>query len=608
MGLRRRARLAAVAAVVLLAAACNALTVDQRGVYTASPTQPITGTVSVGAGDRLESVTVNGVPATVDGNTYRVDLPLDGEAIFNDVLVEASFARGDRLRERRTVVYGDGDHATIVPAGQVLDDAVGLRVNERSFPKLGAVVRDLTTIDTAAIAPPGTVFLDECITQLIVCTLYAKATTAGAPTLGDFSVDLDSNQDDVNAVVTLTDLHVPVNVNARVLGIPTNCAMNVDADAVRIDGDYTLQPDAADPRFLDVNLVGATPTVTTSGVTSDFVGGICSIPLIEQIVGLFLPDVEDMMRTRLTLLLGDPDGAGPADSPVADAVEQALAQVSIAGPIGDSLGLTLDSAIASADEDPNGVGLRATARFSSAGVAPEAPDLSGSVGFGDALGALPDTTPGGQPFDVAVGASASSFNQLLAGETERGLLNVDVRSLGGQPLTLRSLLDTIGAGGLVTQDHPVVITLRPEVAPIVTTGAGPDGALGSLVFAGYRVTVRATDGQGSALLLELVIDFTTGVGLVVRDGPDGGLGFTFDQPAADRISTDITQNPLGLPAGVVEQIFQQLSPQVFASVQDVLPSFPLPQFAGLDLSVVDVDRVGTGFVLFADLVPGAAGG
>lgn len=600
MGLHKRVRVLALAAVVLLAA-CNGLTVDQRGVYTSSPTQEISGTIDVAAGDSLASVTVNGVPATVDGETYRVDLPLEGGAIFNPVLVEATFAGGDVLRERRTVVYGDGDTATIVGEGQVLDDAVGLRVNERSFSKLGSVVRDLTTIDTEAIAPVGTVFLDECITELLVCTLYATASTSGTASIEDFSVELDSRQDAVNAVVTLTGLHVPVDVDARVLGIPTRCDMDVDAATVTIDGDYALQPDAADPHYLDVNLVGATPTVTTQGVSSDFVGGICSIPLIEQIVGLFLPDVEEMMRTSLTTLLGDADGSGPADSPVADAVEEALAQLNIAGPIGDSLGLTLDSTISSADEDPDGIGLQATGLFTAAGVAPEAPDLSGSVGFGDALGPLPGTTPGGDPFDVAVGASASSFNQLLAGETERGLLNVDVTSLGGEPLTLESLLDTIGAGDLVTEDQPLAIALRPEVAPIVTTGPGPDGALGELVFPGYRVRVE-TAGDTPALLLELVIDFTTGVGLVVTDD---GLGFTFDQPAPGSVSTDVVQNPLGLPEDLVGGIFEELSPQVFQSVQDVLPSFPLPQFAGLDLSLVDVDRVGTGFVLFADLVPAA---
>jgi len=214
-------------------------------------------------------------------------------------------------------------------------------------------------------------------------------------------------------------------------------------------------------------------------------------------------------------------------------------------------------------------------------VGPEAPDLTGSVGFpGEVLGTLPTTSPGGLPYDVAVGASASGFNQLFAGETERGLLNVDVTQLDGQPLTLESLFDLVGAGGLITQDRPVTIALRPEIAPIVTTAPGPDGT--------------------NAVLLELVLDFRTGVGLEMVDG---GLGFTFAQPAEEDFAATISKNPLGLPEALITSVFQQLSPQVFASVQDVLPSFPLPQFAGLDLSLVEINRVGSGFVLFADLVP-----
>jgi hypothetical protein len=288
------------------------------------------------------------------------------------------------------------------------------------------------------------------------------------------------------------------------------------------------------------------------------------------------------------------------DAPVAEAVEGALAQLSIAGDIGEALGLDLDSTITAADEDPNGIALRATAAFTSAGVAPEAPDLTGSVGFpGEVLATLPTATPGGLPYDVAVGASATGFNQLLAGETERGLLNVDVTSLGGQPLTLRSLFDLVGAGGLITQDQPVVISLRPEVAPIVTTAPGPAGATGELRFSGYRATIR-TAGDPAVVLLSLVLDFRTGVGLELVDG---GLAFSFAQPAEEDMSATVVNNPLALPESLVAAVFQQLSPQVFASVQDTLPSFPLPQFAGLDLSLVEINRVGSGFVLFADLVP-----
>ncbi|HEX6568127.1 MAG TPA: hypothetical protein VF015_03150 [Acidimicrobiales bacterium] len=598
MRVKGRLRLGAVALAAVLTA-CNGLTVDQRGVYTSSPTQAITGTVEVAKGDAVTSLTVNGVAATVDGTRYTAEIPLDGAAVLNPVLVEARFAKGGVLRERRTVVYGDGRTAEVLAEAAELNDAVGLRLNERSFGKIGAVVKTLTTIDTAAIAPAGTVFLDECITRIIVCTLYAKATSSAPPTIADFGVALDSTQGSVRAVVTLTDLHVPIDIDARVAGIPTSCDLVVDADSVTIDGNYALQPSPTDPRFLDVNLVTATPTVTLGTVNDDFVGGICSIPVIEQIVGLFLPDVKTLMRTNLTRLLGDPDGAGALDSPVADAVEQALSQISIAGDIGTALGLNLDSKLTAADEDPGGVALRATASFTSQGVAAGAPDLTGSVGFpGEVLGVLPTTTPGGLPYDVAVGASATGFNQLLAGETERGLLNVDVTSLNGQPLTLKALFDLVGAGGLITQDAPVTIALRPEIAPIVTTAAGPAGATGELRFGGYRTTVRS----GDTVLLELVLDFRTGVGLELVDG---GLGFTFAQPAEGDLTATISKNPLNLPEPLVASVFQQLSPQVFASVQDVLPTFPLPGFAGLGLSLVEIGRVGSGFVLFADLLPAA---
>ncbi|HET6949117.1 MAG TPA: hypothetical protein VFI47_02015 [Acidimicrobiales bacterium] len=601
MRFRRGLRLGAVALVVAIVGACNGLTVNERGVYTASPTQTITGQVSVASDQTLTSLTVNGVDAAVSGDAFTAEIPLDGDEVLNPVLVEATYSSGQVLRERRTVVYGDGNTAEVVPDGAVLSDAVGLRLNERSFDKLGPVVKSLTTFDTAAIAPPGTVFLDECITRVIVCTLHARASTGGVATIQDFSVALDSNQGNVRAVVTLTGLHIPVDVHATFFGVPTDCKMNVDAASVTIDGNYALQPSPTDPHFLDVNLVGASPVVTLGGVTSDFVGGICSVPLIEQIVGLFLPDVEDMMRNSLTSLLGDPDGAGEADSPVAEAVEGALSKLSIAGDIGDALGLQLDSTITAADEDPNGIGLRATASFTSAGVAPEAPDLTGSVAWpGDVLAGLPGTTPGGAAYDVAVGASASGFNQLLAGETERGLLNVDVTSIGGVPLTLKALYDLVGAGGLITEDRPMAISLRPEVAPIVTPGPGPGDAIGLMRFYGYRATLKTTDDN--AVFLELVLDFQTGVGMELVNG---GLGFTFAPPGADDLDVTITQNPNNLPAALIDQVFAQLTPQVFASVQDVLPSFPLPQFAGLDLSLVEIGRVGSGFVLFADLTPAA---
>jgi hypothetical protein len=602
MLLKRRIGRLALVAVAIVLAACNGLTVDQSGVYTSSPTQQITGTVTVDQNDELLAVTVNGIEATVNGEEWSVDLPLDGDAVFNTVLVEASFQSGEIFRERRTVVYGDGETAVVLPSGAVLNDAVGLRVNESSFTKLGPTIESLTTIDPGAIAPVGTVVLDACQQSVFgICTVYTRALIAAAPTIADFGVALNSNTGAVQAVVTLSDFDLDLDIEARVFGIPVNCDLEVTADSIGIDGTYTLRPDPADPELLDVNLVGASPTVTLNGFDSDFTGGVCSVPGIEQIVGLFMGDVEAMMRNNLTAMLGDPDGTGPVDSPVADATEGALANIHIAGPIGEALGLDLQSTLTAVDVDPSGLGLRATASFNANEVAPGAPDLPGSVGWGDVLGPLGSTAPGGQPFDVAVGASASGFNQLLAAEIERGLLNVDITELDGQPLTLKSLLDLIGAGDLITEDRPIVIELRPEVAPIITEGPGPNGALAELRMAGYGVTLRATDGTDETLL-RVVLDFRTGITMVFAEGE---LTFSFDTPADEDFDATVVRNAFGLPDELVETALRALTPQVFGSVQDALPGFPVPQFVGMALQPVEVARAGSGLVLYADLVPGA---
>jgi hypothetical protein len=97
----------------------------------------------------------------------------------------------------------------------------------------------------------------------------------------------------------------------------------------------------------------------------------------------------------------------------------------------------------------------------------------------------------------------------------------------------------------------------------------------------------------------MVLDFRTGMGMQLVNG---GLGFTFNQPAPEDFRATVTVNPNNLPEDLIQSVFQQRLPRVFASVQDSLPSFPLPQFAGLDLAPVEIGRVGSGFVLFADLV------
>src|SRR5690242_7271291 len=110
----RSGRLAVLAVVAALGlAGCNGL-IDQQATYTTSGTQTITGTAPTRSGDPLTAVTVDGVAATLKGQQYSAVIPLDGTAVFNPVLVVASYQSGFTATERSTVAYADGSHATLV--------------------------------------------------------------------------------------------------------------------------------------------------------------------------------------------------------------------------------------------------------------------------------------------------------------------------------------------------------------------------------------------------------------------------------------------------------------------------------------------------------------
>ena len=80
-----------------------------------------------------------------------------------------------------------------------------------------------------------------------------------------------------------------------------------------------------------------------TGFNQQFTSGICNFPLIGDLIQAIIGSVQPQVTTGLQTYLSDPDGAGPLDSPIADAIETALAGISITGPIGESLQVNLDA-------------------------------------------------------------------------------------------------------------------------------------------------------------------------------------------------------------------------------------------------------------------------
>ncbi len=329
--------------------------------------------------------------------------------------------------------------------------------------------------------------------------------------------------------------------------------------------------------------------------------GICDDPLIGDIVNLIIGqgDIQQLMQDGFQDNLGDPDGAGPLDSPLAAAIESALGGISIAGPVGEALGGTLDAPIVSVVEEPSGLTILADAAFTTSSPHPDAPDLPASYTVAETPPIFAATTPvGGQPYGLAFALSSSALNQLLKTQIENGLLREEISELFGLPITAGLLAGFIPELAQVDPQTPVVIRIRPTLAPVFTGAPGPAGELAEMKISSLVVEAELSNVGEPFLALETDLD--AGVDLAFTAA---GLQFALATPGANDITMVVVTNTFGTDESFIVAIFQQLFPLLAPELENAIEAFPIPSLLGLDLSPVEVARLPGGFIgLFADLV------
>ena len=176
----------------------------------------------------------------------------------------------------------------------------------------------------------------------------------------------------------------------------------------------------------------------------------------------------------------DPDGAGPADSPIADAIETALSEISISGAVGDALSAHLTAPFTAINESSAGLDFRSNADFyTTPGASPQdcaavpgAPRLPNTYDLPAPYTTPAGTTPSGQTYGLGLVISSSAFNQLLGAMTECGLLNQDMTTinLGGSDLPVTSTLLSVLVPQFATAlpaNTPMIIRLDPTFGPFL---------------------------------------------------------------------------------------------------------------------------------------------
>jgi hypothetical protein len=215
---------------------------------------------------------------------------------------------------------------------------------------------------------------------------------------------------------------------------------------------------------------------------------------------------------------------------LANALQDALANVNLTGPLSGSLGVTFQSPFHKPApppgilEDNTGVTLNSDSRvFTTPAGGPDLTesfdpyrcvggsgtcttppyganclcrfdsDCQSVVCSGETFPTLGATTPSSTPYGLGIVLATTTFNQLLKALTEKGFLNYELTefSLGGPPLTLTAgVLSTIipefaslmPPGCVVSDpcDPPLKIRLAPTIAPVLSGDTGPSGELGDL--------------------------------------------------------------------------------------------------------------------------------
>ena len=545
-----------------------------------------------------EVVTVNGTAVTVQGdNTFTASIPLNAAAIFNPILAELTVpATGFATRDRIVVIKGQS-----IADGSYSPQSIAMRINDSGFDAIEPILPTLVNIDLAALIPPGTTLISNycaidggflgCLLRVNVVSRYAH--------IDSFTVNVDAMTGFVAADITLNHIKVDADITGGI-----SCGIELTANAAYIHGNYDLVPLASDPSSIDVNQTGNV-SVSFSSFNNQFTSGICDTPVIGDIISLIVGNLESTVSNGLVSYLADPDGTGPQDSPIAAALQSGLAGISITGPIGEAIGVNLESPLYTIIKDSNGITLDSNARITATHLAPGAPDLTASYHVSETFPTFSTTTPvTHQPYDLALCISTSAFNQLLKAEIEGGLLQVEITEidLGTGPVEINAGVLSLILPELAVYppNTPMSIRIHPSTAPLLSGSNGPNGEIADLRIAQLIAEIVVNPGNNETVVIRIAGDLRTGLNLTFNNAT-GALEFGIADPQPSDVNVVVIYNPIHTDEATLQQLLPQLLTSALPLLGDSLGSFPIPSLFGLAPSGVEVSRNGQFMSIFMNL-------
>lgn len=588
------------------AAACElprvVITTPVNGVFSLAATANVTGYVE-NVNLNNATLTINGVPVAIQPDkTFSTTVNLNPAVVFNPILATLTrTSDGEKQHDRAVVIAGPS-----IVEGGYSPNGIAMRFNDLGLDAIEPAVESLVDINPADLIPPNTLVINDYCYQdsIFGCLGRVDVTISGTPlpSISGFGIDMDSQTNFVAADITLTDLYVRANVNS-VSGISFSCTIDITSSVVNIFGDYGLSPQAGQPTQIDVDQIGVNDVVlggfNDSTNCAGFLGGV-----VELLIDLFIGDIQGLFEGSLESFLNTEDGNG--NTPIAGAIETALEGIEIAGPIGDGLGVVLDTPMTAALEDPVGITFKINAAATASTPDPNAPNLTASYDVPETFPTFGANSPHGLPYGLAITLSTSAFNQLLRAQIESGLLRSELTAIdlgtGPIPLTAGLLSGFFPELSSVPPATPLAVRLAPTIAPVLTGAPGPLGEIAELKIAQLLADVVADPNTSEeAVLATIAVDARLGFDMSFGSG---AISLAITPPGPADLTIALLENPLSIDEAAVQSLLPAILGPLLPSLADALGSIPLPQFFGLQLQGVEVSRLSGGHMgIFANLAP-----
>ncbi|MDX2170184.1 MAG: hypothetical protein SF182_24140 [Deltaproteobacteria bacterium] len=554
-----------------------------HGTFSQAAQVTVSGHVSgVNANDA--ALTLNGAPLAVQPDkTFSTTLAPDTARIFTPAFARLTRLRDGAVAADRVVVIAGAARA----ASSAAPSGLALRLNDSAFDALEPLLSTLVPpIDLSALLQPGTVLLnDVCYLTLLgncVGTIDVAIGTAPPPGIDGVAFDLDSQTGKLVASITIQNLALPLTVTS-VTGTPLSCDIQLNAPATVLAGGYDLSPLASNPAQIDVvqvqNVAVTLPGLTTSTTCSGSFGGT-----VQGLVNALIGQLFAQFANGLAAPLNQADGNG--NTPIAAALESALAGLDLGTLLGSGLGLDVQAPYSAITEGPLGVSFAADLSAAALTPASGAPLLASFLDVPESFPLFGATTPvGAAPFDAAVGLSSSALNALLRAQTEQGLMRLSTTSIdlgsGAVPLTAGQLATALPAFAALAPATPLTLRVLPTLAPVLS-GNAPSGGLAELRLGQVLLEVVENPGVGETVHLRAALDagFTAGL-----SSDANGLSFSLVAPSAADLTVAVLANPLGADESAVAALAPAVVGGLLPDLTAALGTIPLPGVIGQQVEI-----------------------